>query len=299
MAGQRPDDSTVPQQYYPAELVDDRVMPQLDYWFLDTNMRHSDTTLVSMLINVGRNDRNFEAHYLTSLNHILQSEHPVVIWGEEIYFDKIREIRGDRPLTLNKFERSDLEQMPFFNPVNDIISKEEWINQSEWMKDSVITSKYYIPLTLLKQHFLNETSKDGASSNYYWVDAGMYSSFSVHAPISDINFSKLPKDKFFITSFPYWTETEIHGYDVFKMADATGQYPSYVCRATLFGGTRDQIKSMTSLFYDEVEKSLNSSVIGTEESIYTILSLKHPAFFNRFEMPNGDINNLIRTLRQI
>jgi hypothetical protein len=150
----------------------------------------------------------------------------------------------------------------------------------------------------MKQHFLQDALQYNNSSYYYWVDAGMFSSYGVDSDINDYYFTKIPKEKFFITSFPYFTNSEIHGFNIDTMTELCGQKPNYVCRATLYGGTPKQIQKITELFYDMVNQALSKGAIGTEEAIYTLLSIKHRDQFIRSEMPNGDIKNYLVKLTQ-
>jgi hypothetical protein len=299
MASKRPNDGTTPEDYFPQELKTERVMPVLDYMFLDKDWKPpSDITIVSALVNLDRSDRSFEEHYLSSVTKLLQSRHPIVLFTEERYFDQLKKIRGDLRLTLVPLYKEYLENQSYFLRLQGVINTPEWKNQAIWMKNNVIASKYYITLTLMKQKLLSNAAQQGTSSYYYWVDAGMFSSYNVPGGIDNYYFTKIPKDKFFMTSFPYWSGTEVHGYNIKGMKLMCGQHPSYVCRATLFGGSKEAIDKITPLFYYEVNQSLYQGCIGTEEAIYTILSYKDPECFNIYSMPSGDINNYLRTIKQ-
>lgn len=299
MEGKRPHDGTTPENYYPSELKAERTWPEFDYLFLDKHWRDpSDITVVSMMVDLNRHDRNFEEHYLKGITKLLQSRHPIILFGEPQYEQRIRDIRGNRALTFIPYTKTDLEKESFFEPIQNIITKDEWINQAEWMKTSVICSPHYIPLTLMKQSFLEKATNYTNSSYFYWVDSGMFSSYNVPNIIDNYYFTKIPKDNFFLTSFPYYTDTEVHGYNINKMTQACNEKPNYVCRATLFGGTKEQIKNISKLFYEEVNQSIDNGAIGAEESIYTIMSYKYKNVFNRFQMENGDINNYLRTIIQ-
>jgi hypothetical protein len=296
MAGKRPNDGTTPENYYPVELLKNRTYPKFDYLQWDKHWRPvTDITLVTALVDLERTDRSF-SHYIQGISHILNSRHPIVVYCPEKYFSEIKTLRGDRPITLKKFDIDDIEGAQFFNKIQNIIQQESWYNQAEWMKDSVIKSKHYIPLTLLKQVLL-EDSIDDTSSYYYWIDSGIYNSYNITEPLDTFYFTKIPKDKFFITSFNYRTDTEIHGYDIKEYIRRFTHQPGFVCRATLFGGTKEQIIEMTNLFYTELKNSIDAGFIGTEESIYTILSLQFPDKFNRYLMQSGDIKNYLNTLR--
>ena len=168
------------------------------------------------------------------------------------------------------------------------------------MADSVICSPHYIPLTLLKNYLLQTVADENpmSSKRFYWVDSGMHNSFGINEPVSHFDFLKIPQDNFLLASYPYWTDTEIHGYNIVKMTDLIGNKPDYVCRATLFGGSRDQIKQFNDRYFEYLHKSLEIGAIGTEEAIYTIVAMKHPELVNRYTMPNGDINNFLNTIRK-
>jgi hypothetical protein len=297
MAGKRPDDGTTPEDYYPKELLQNRVYPKFDYLYWDTHWKpQTDITLVTAIVDLERHDRNFE-HYIDGISHILHTRHPIIVHCPEKYFDRIKEIRGSNYLVLKKFDIDDIESTDYFNRIQEIISGESWYTQSEWMKTSVIRSRYYIAMTLLKQKLLNDSISYNNSSYYYWIDSGLYNSYSINESINNFYFTKIPKDKFFMTSFPYHTDTEIHGYDIEGMTKTATYKPEYVCRASIFGGTKKQIEKLTPLYDEEIEWALNNGYIGTEESIYTILSIKYKDKFTRFEMYNGDIKHFMNRLR--
>lgn len=299
MAGKRPNDGTTPEDYYPPELAKDRTWPKFDYLQWDSHWKPpTDITLVSMAVNIGRSDRDFEDHYLPSLTKLLHSRHPLVLYTEEKYFDKIREIRAHRPLVLIKYDASDIHKLPYYEIVNNITSNEDWLSQADWIRNSALATPEYIPLTLAKQELLQRAMQFSSSTYYYWIDAGICSSFGIDEPLDNFYFTKLPRDKFLMPSFTYYANSEIHGYNVNKLVKQCGTFNNYVCRASFFGGTSEQIKEMTTLYDQELSKSILHNAIGTEEAIYTILSIKRPDLFNRPHMETGDIKLLFNTLRE-
>jgi hypothetical protein len=296
MAGKRPDDSTVPENYFPEELKKDRIMPVLDYYFLDKHYRSpSDICLVSMLVNINRDDRNFKEHYLNSISKLLKTRHPIVLFAEEKYFEELKSIRGNSPMTLIPFSVKDIESFDFFPQIQEITQKDKWKNQAEWMKNSIISSKHYISLTLHKQKMLNSAMEKYNSSYFYWVDAGMFSSFNVPHNINNYYFTKIPKNNFYMSAFPYNPIKEIHGYNTKGLEEQCGVIPNRVLRATIFGGSRDNIKKITKQFYQQVKTSLDLGYIGTEEAIYTILTYSDKSEIEFLLMENGDINNFLKT----
>jgi glycosyltransferase involved in cell wall biosynthesis len=298
IASRRPDDTKVPEDFIPPEIKANRTFPAFNYRFLDTHLRHPhDITLVSMMVDLNRNDRTFEEHYLEGIKKLLKTRHQLILHCDEKYFDLMKELRGDQPLQLVKFDLTDIEKCDFFYATQELIAKESWINQSAWMKDSVIGSRYYIPMTLMKQRMLCDATLSTGSNYLYWLDSGMFSSYHVTGELEQFYLEKIPKDKFFMASFPYYTTSEIHGYNINGMIKRCGRNPGYVCRATLFGGAKEQIQQITNLYNAEIVWALRNGYIGTEESIYTILSVMHPDLFNIMQMPNGDMKNCLETLR--
>lgn len=294
----RHNEHLTPEDKYPPELLPNRVYPKLDYLQWDRHWRHPhDITLVTALVDLGRKDRNFSEHYLEGLNEILSTRHNLVVYCEPQYFSRIRKLRNDA-ITLIPYTCSEFDTLPTFNRIQEIIGNEKWINQAEWLKSSVISSSHYIPLTLEKQRLLQQATNLTNSSYFYWIDSGLCKSYNVDQPLNNFYFTKIPKSHFFMTAFPYYTDSEIHGMNIDKITDLCGSRPNYVCRATLFGGTKQQIDEMTGMFYDQVEECLEAGVIGAEEAIYTMLTLKDPDKFYIHHMPSGDVyRNYIARLK--
>jgi len=308
MEGRRPDDSKVPYDFYPPEVLKNRIMPKLDYTFLDKDYEYpGDVTLVTMAVDIGREDRSFEEHYIKGLDWLLSVRNPLIVYCDPKYHDYIYSRRKQLSIATsnNRVECRDLtldmlEQYPYVQRARNIIAQDSWKNQAEWMKSSVISSENYIPLTLLKNYLLQDIIEQNPmnSKRFYWIDSGMNNSFGVTEPVQTFNFLKIPKDNFVFASYPYWTDTEIHGYNIVKMTDLIGNKPNYVCRATLFGGNAEHIKNFNNKYFEYLHKSLEIGAIGTEEAIYTIIAMKHPELVLRFSMRSGDIKEFLNILRK-
>jgi hypothetical protein len=297
MENKRPNDGTTPEDYFPPELLPNRVYPKFDYRYLDANLKHpNDITIVTALVDIDRDGRDFDTHYMEGLRKVLAVRHPIVVFAEQKHHQKILNIRG-HDIRLINFGKKEIEDAPFFKPIKEIISKDEWKNQSAWMKDSVICNPYYIPLTLCKHHLLNQAMPYTNSNLMYWVDSGICSSYNIQENINDFYFAKIPTDQFFMTSFTYYSPVEMHGYSMKGMLDLYKIVPDYVCRATLFGGTKEQIIRLTREYDGVLWNSINNGYIGTEEAIYTILSKQYPELMHVHNMENGDIYNFLRTIK--
>lgn len=322
MKDKRPDDSKTPEYYYPKELLTNRTHPCLDYNYLDKNFdillkrdsvvslhstpnkskqRESDNiVLVTGLADVGRTDRNFFDHYVTSMYKLVKSDYPMTIYTEKNfnteYIEKIKEIRKDKTTIYNTDQLFFLESS--INVVKEIVTSENFISQSEWIRNSVLTNPKYILMTLYKMHLLESSIVEDKpeDTKYFWVDAGMFSSYSIKNDINEYDFSKIPADKFFMSAYSYNTNTEIHGYNINYMTGLCRTKPNRVCRATVFGGTKKYIKAVSDKFNKLVKKSTTDGYIGTEEAIFTALSYMYPELFTVC-VYSGDINCFLNTLK--
>jgi len=308
MAGQRPDDSKVPYDFYPKELLDNRRAPFIDFREMDWIYEYpGDVTLVTMVLDISRGDRDFEKHYIEGLDKILSVRNPLVVYADEKYHEYIINRRRElsiatsnnmiqvRPISIQK-----LIDNPFFNSIQKIISDDNWINQSPWIKTSALSNKYYVPLTIEKLWLLGNVADTNPlrSKRFYWIDSGMFNSFGIEDPITSFDFLKLPKNKFSLSSYSYSTDSEIHGYNINVMTDIIGRKPNYVCRATLFGGAKEHITNFFDKYEELLRISLSKNVIGTEEALFTMVEMMYPELVNRYEMPNGDIKNYLNIIKK-
>lgn len=293
MAGKRPDDYKTPEDFFPEELKASRTYPSFDYREWDNDLEYrNDYKIVTCFIDLERHDRNFD-HYRDSLVRLLQTDYQMAVFCSPEDADFVRQHKPNAevyPLTLG-----DIRKHPYYDRIVKIVRSTEWQSQSDWMKDSVICNPDYIMLTLLKQSML-ESCSNGAKFTY-WVDSGIYSSYGVRHSMNELFFTKVPKETFFMTTFPYPSYTEIHGYSCNTINRVFSVYPEKVCRATFFGGTKEQIDEVGQLYNKVLHRSLEEGMVGTEESIYTLCKYLNSNLIGTFDMPSGDINTFLDTLR--
>jgi hypothetical protein len=160
------------------------------------------------------------------------------------------------------------------------------------MKDSVLANnKHYIPLTLIKQHYLQEVSTKNPfnSTQFLWLDVGICSSYE----LDSITIPETDSKKFNMYSYPYTSNTEVHGFSIAGMQRYAQQTTNYVCRGCIFGGDSQSITNVSEIYNTLYLESIKEGFLGTEESLYTILSYQYPHYFNVHKMPNGDIGNIL------
>jgi hypothetical protein len=300
MEGKRPNDGTTPEDYYPQELQADRIWPKLDYLFLDKHWKHpNDVTMVTAMLDINRNDRNFDDHYLSGVEKVLQCRNPMVMYAEPKYHDWIREKRGTLPIVIKSLTIDDIKSYAYYDRIVDITQSEKFQTLADWIKGSALCNPLYIPLTLYKMEMLiaESISNPYGSTKLYWIDAGMCSSYGITEHIDTFNFNRLPDDGFFVTKYPYWTDSEIHGMDIDVMTKLCDTKPNFVCRATIFGGTVNTIKKYYESFHYWLAAALERDVIGTEESVFTLSAYSQVNNIKPVPMPNGDIKNFLNTIR--
>ena len=88
--------------------------------------------------------------------------------------------------------------------------------------------------------------------------------------------------------FPYSTTTEIHGFSIKKMEElAHVDSIDYVARGGFFGGNIEYISKANELYYSLLDETLKQGHMGTEESIFTLMSYLDPDIYHK-HMINDD-----------
>lgn len=182
---------------------------------------------------------------------------------------------------------------PFFDQVQGIRNNPEWYNQVGWLKDSTqATLEYYNPMVMSKMFLLHNAKifNPFNSDHLYWIDGGITNTLSLgyfDNPIVIDNLIKL-SSKFLFICFPYETNSEIHGFHIDGMRKyANSENVNRVARGGFFGGHKDYIGEANNLYYSLLNSTLDEGYMGTEESIFTLMTYLDPYTYN-FETINGD-----------
>lgn len=249
-------------------------------------------TIVTSLIDLGRGElkgdfnRSFDK-YLECFSKLLKTKLPMVIFCDK---DVEEFVLKHRPRETTHFVRhtaNDLRKFPFYDQIQTIRQSAKWLSQAGWLPDSTQAKlELYNPLVMSKQFFLNDaTLHNPFDSKYFlWVDAGLANTVgNIHEILNDPTFVKRisPKlNKMLYVCFPYDGTVEVHGYNKSKMNTLAGVETAYVARGGVFGGTKDAINAVNDMYYGLLSESFNQGLMGTEESIFTILSYRQPKMFN-------------------
>jgi hypothetical protein len=275
----------------------------LGFWNLEDlrkkEQMKSSVTLVTGIWDIGRGElnegwsRSFD-HYLEKFSQLLSIDCNMIIFGDEELEKFVKKYRKNdntqfvrRPLTWFK-------ENTFFEPIQKIRTTPEWSAQSSWLPDSTQARlEMYNPLVMSKMFLLHDAKilDKFDSTHLVWIDGGITNTVHIGYFTHDMVLSRLKDklNKFSFISFPYDGKVEIHGFEYGKMCEYSNSEVNMVCRGGFFGGPKDSISDVNSIYYNLLLETLLSGYMGTEESIFTIISYKHPELAQYFEIENNGL----------
>jgi hypothetical protein len=256
-------------------------------------------TLVTGIWDIGRSEltegwsRPY-SHYLNKFEKLLEVDVNMIVFGtkelEEFVFSK-------RNHNNTQFVIRDLSWFinnEFFDSIQKIRLNEDWINQVGWLKESTQAKlEMYNPLVMSKMFLLNDAKiLDKFDSDYlFWIDGGLantvHSGYFTHDKVLD----KLTKyiSKFSFICFPYEANTEIHGFEYQSLNKIAGDKVKKVARGGFFGGPKHTIGDINGIYYNILKTTLEDGLMGTEESIFSIMVYKHSDIVNYFEIESNGL----------
>jgi hypothetical protein len=265
-------------------------------------------TLVTGLWNIGRPGRDFD-HYLASFAKLLEVKQNMFIYIPKEYESFVWERRHTSNTFVKTFELEDVKNLysPFWDKTQQIRTNPDWYNQTGeqgWLKGSPQAYlEWYNPIVQSKIFLLHDvTVWNPFNTDYFvWIDAGItntvYEGYLTEQNALDKIINHL--DPFLFLSYPYEANTEIHGFEFDEMNKLCGQKVEYVCRGGLFGGNKSAIAEANSEYYGVLNNTLSAGYMGTEESIFTIMSYLYPEKYRRYELDgNGLIVKFIKALTE-
>jgi FkbM family methyltransferase len=272
------------------------------------NEETSKITLVTGLWDIKRSDlsegwnRTFD-HYLSKFDQLLKTENNMIIFGDENLQKFVFERRGLSNTLFVKRDLSWFKQNDFYGKIQQIRNNPNWFNQSGWLKDSTQAKlEWYNPLVMSKMFLLHDAKilDKFDSSHLFWIDAGItntvHPGYFTHDKIQN-KLSNVFSDFGFV-AFPYEANTEIHGFTYPDINEFAGEDVKLVCRGGLFGGTKESISKMNSIYYNTISETLSRGYMGTEESLFSIMLYKHPESIEYVQIDgNGLINKFCEDLK--
>ena len=265
------------------------------------------TTLVTGIWDLGRSNldegwsRKFD-HYIDNFKKLLEAtkdtnlcvfidkEHEGIVWD-------IRD-RSNTAVIPTPVSHFNSNFFPFYDEVQKIRTNPEWLNQTGWLKDSTQAKMpWYNPMVMSKMFMLhNAKCFDIFNTDYYyWIDGGITNTVHPGYFYHDKVLDKIEKNtnKFLFVCFPYETTSEIHGFDINGMKRfAKSDTVNRVARGGFFGGHKEYLSYANDMYYGLLRDTLSEGYMGTEESIFTLMTYLDPDIF-QYESIND--NGLVGT----
>jgi FkbM family methyltransferase len=270
---------------------------------------NSKVTLVTGLWDIGRNSlengwsRSFD-HYIEKFKQLLSVEENMIIFGDNELQKIVFQIRNQENTQFILRDLSWFKRNDYFEKIQNVRTNPKWYNQVGWLTDSTQAKlEMYNPLVMSKVFLLHDAKiLDKFDSEYmFWIDAGLTNTVHPGYFTHDKILNKLPNlvTDFHFICFPYEAVTEIHGFDYKEIINyCGGANVNKVARAGFFGGRKEIITQINSIYYSLLNDTLDKGLMGTEESLFTIMVYKHPEIIKYSEIEdNGLIGKFFEDLK--
>ena len=247
--------------------------------------------------------RSFQ-HYLNNLEKLLKTQDNMIIYIEEQYKSFVEERRSSENTQIIVRELDWFKNNgEMFDKIQKIRTDSNWYNQSGWLVDSTQAKlEMYNPLVMSKMFLLNDASilDPFNSTHMVWVDGALTNTVHEGYFWSDNVISKFEKylNKFSFVCFPYDGKVEIHGFKYEEMCRYSDSVVDKVARGGIFGGPKSLIFKINEIYHNLLQDTLNNGLMGTEESLFTIMTYKYPEFIQYFEIEsNGLLGTFFENLK--
>jgi FkbM family methyltransferase len=271
----------------------------------DWKKEKSKLTVVTGLWNIGRPGRSFD-HYLECFDKLLKVDVNMFIFIPRELEEFVWQRRNPSNTAIKYFELDDIKNMfgPFWDKAQEIRTSEDWLNRAGWLADSPQGSlEWYNPIVMSKMSLLHDASiyDSFQTDNFVWVDGGITNTINYNLLIQERFFDKLEKylDPFLFVQYPYpyygQGVKEVHGFEWEALNRMAGGTVEWICRGGLFGGNKEAIKEVNSYYWHLLNDSLSEGLMGTEESLFSILAEKYPELCRATRIGiNGHIQEFVQ-----
>lgn len=249
-------------------------------------------TLVTGLWDLGRSEltpgwaRSFQEYYIPYFKQLLNVPFNLIVFGPSELEDIVWNQRSKHNTVFIHRDKTWFHN-EFYDSIQKIRLNENWYKQATWLEDSTQAKlDLYNPVVMSKMFLLNDARLLDTfdSSHLFWIDAGIPSAVSMEL-LSDQDSwyyfcSKLRN--FFFLNYPYDAEAEVHGFEYDQLNRIAGRKVLEVSRGGFFGGRKEVIQELNLEYYALLSYTLGRGLMGTEESIFSIMTYKFPELIEYF-----------------
>lgn len=260
-----------------------------------TEQRRRNLTVVTALVDLGRHTltAGFErpyAEYLSLFPSVLEVDRPMVVFADADAEQCVWRHRSRSQTIVRRVSAADFERWPWWSDVQSIRGRPSWCNQAAWLADSPQARlPAYNPLVMSKLPWLADVSQENPfdTTAFVWVDSGLARTVPAvllqSALATDVLLDRL--GRFLFLCYPYESGGEIHGFPRSALAQRAGVADTrWVARGGFFGGAAAHIHRARAIYDTLLSDTLAHGLMGTEESIFTIMAHLHPAIFERYSI---------------
>jgi hypothetical protein len=268
----------------------------------------SKVTLVTGLWDIGRGNLNegwsrSYSHYLEKFKQLLSTDLNLIIFGDAELQQFVSQHRSHHNTQFNLRDLDWFKNNDYYQLIQNVRTNPNWYNQTGWLTESTQAKlEMYNPLVMSKMFLLHDAKiMDRFNSDYlFWIDAGITNTVHPGYFTHDKVIDKLPNiiSKFTFVSFPYEANTEIHGFDFKKICEYADDKITKVSRGGFFGGPKSTITDVNSIYYHLMIDTLSKGYMGTEESLFSIMTYKNTDLIDYSEIKdNGFINHFFEEVK--
>jgi hypothetical protein len=267
---------------------------------------NKELTVVTGLWDISRAGRSFD-HYIENFNKFLEMPVNMFIYVPKDLEHLVWKKRSRSNTHVRVFELEDIKNnfyQQFWDKTQEIRTNPEWLSQAGWLAGSPQASnEWYNPIVQSKMFMLHDAKLLNIFDTDYfiWLDAGItntvYEKYFTENKCLDKLIPHL--NTFLFLSYPYQADSEIHGFDFKAINKYAREEVKYVCRGGLFGGHKDFLSQANGTYYHLLQDTLASGLMGTEESLFSIMAHLEPHVYRRYALEgNGLIVKFIQDLME-
>ena len=267
------------------------------------------TTIVTGIWDIKRDqlsegwNRNYD-HYLNNLAKLMKCDDNMIIYIEEKYKSFVEE-RRDTSNTMIIVREIDWFKSngEMCSMIEKIRTNPDWFNQSGWLPESTQAKlEMYNPIVMSKMFLMNDAAilDPFNSTNLVWIDGALTNTVHEGYFWHDNVVKNLDKffNKFSFVCFPYDGKVEIHGFKYQEICQYAEDVVNKVARGGIFGGPKEIISRVNDIYHSLLMETLSKGLMGTEESIFTIMVYKYPELFQYYEIEmNGLLGMFFENLK--